>query len=73
MNTSMKWIDQEVINIHQNDLYREADNERLAHEVAKPSRINSVYATAMASLGSRMIMWGTTLQKRAGQPRIKAA
>jgi hypothetical protein len=64
MNGTNNWFDNDTINIHQNDLYREANNERLAHEAAQPSRIVSVYVKAIASLGSRMILWGTNLQKR---------
>jgi hypothetical protein len=58
------WFDNDASTAYQNELYRAAENERLAHEVAQPSRIVRIYAKAMSSLGSRMILWGTNLQKR---------
>jgi hypothetical protein len=58
------WFDNNASAAYQNELYRDAENERLAHEAAQPSQIVRVYAKAMASLGSRMILWGTNLQKR---------
>lgn len=73
MNSTTNWLNHDEISIHQNELYRDADNERLAHEAAQPSRVVGVYTKAMASLGNRMILWGTTLQKRGEHTNIKAA
>lgn len=63
MNSTTNWFDNDAANVHQNELYRDAANQRLAHEAAQPSRNLNVYAKTMASLGRRMILWGTTLQK----------
>ena len=69
MNSMTNWFDQDASSAHQEELYRAANNQRLANEAGKPARRN-IYTSAMASLGKRMILWGTRLQKRAYQPTI---
>ena len=53
MNGTNNWFDTDAISVHQNDLYREANNDRLAHETAQPSPIVRIYAKAIATLGNR--------------------
>ncbi|MFN8372083.1 MAG: hypothetical protein U0694_04315 [Anaerolineae bacterium] len=64
------WFDHDASRAHQNELLQAAAQERLAQQIGERSQIVRVYDAAMASLGRRMILWGTTLQKRAGQPVV---
>ncbi len=70
MNSTTNWINQDLSSIHQAELYRDAANQRLAHEAGERSRIIRVYESALASLGGCMVLWGTRLQKRTPQPTI---
>jgi hypothetical protein len=67
------WFDNESAAIHQNELYRDAANNRLAQQITPRSGIVRVYAKAMSSLGNRMILWGTNLQKRNQQSMLSTA